>query len=394
LTRCALLRTLCGMSVRYDESRRKYVADYVDALGVRRAPTFDLKRDAQSAERRGAIHTRRRSTIDPAVTFKEFADDWLAEASLRLRPQTIDGYRGTLRDHFLPAWQAWPMIDVDREAIRALLAAKLRDGYERSTVGRLLVTLSGLFAYGVDRGLFEANPCKGLAKMLGLRTGNPKQRTKAGGKVKALERDELAAVLAETRNAKDDDVYVGACLMAWAGLRQGEVVAFQWPDWREDRIKVERTAVRLYETNAPKGTVERLVPCDPKGELASVLRSHKAKRAAQAMKEGRPLSRWLFAEMDDPRPSVIGRLQARLDHGIREAAKRAGVKASCHSLRHTFATQLLLAGVSVVKVQQWLGHKDISTTVGTYGSWLPHRDTGDLEALAKATAPREVSETA
>ena len=160
------------------------------------------------------------------MTFKEFAEDWLADAALRWRPQTIDGYRGTLRDHFLPAWRAWPMIDVDREAIRALLAAKMRDGYERSTVGRLLVTLSGLFAYGVDRGLFEANPCKGLAKMLRLRTGNPK-RTKAGGKVKALERDELGAVLAQVHGAKGDDAYVGACLMAWAGLRQGEVVAFK-----------------------------------------------------------------------------------------------------------------------------------------------------------------------
>jgi integrase len=106
------------------------------------------------------------------------------------------------------------------------------------------------------------------------------------------------------------------------------------------------------------------------------------------LKQGRPVSAWLFPEMDDPRPSVIGRLQGRLDRGIREAGARAGVQASCRRLRHTFATQLLLAGESVAKVQQWLGHESVSTTVDTYGSWLPHDDSGGLAALSKATAPK------
>ncbi|MEW6238588.1 MAG: tyrosine-type recombinase/integrase [Candidatus Omnitrophota bacterium] len=33
-----------------------------------------------------------------------------------------------------------------------------------------------------------------------------------------------------------------------------------------------------------------------------------------------------------------------------------------HVLRHTFASQLAIAGVSLYKVQTWLGHRDAATT--------------------------------
>src|SRR4051812_14056192 len=44
--------------------------------------------------------------------------------------------------------------------------------------------------------------------------------------------------------------------------------------------------------------------------------------------------------------------------------KAAGIpkQVSCHSLRHTFATQKVRAGINLRQVQDWLGHANLNTT--------------------------------
>jgi site-specific recombinase XerD len=156
------------------------------------------------------------------------------------------------------------------------------------------------------------------------------------------------------------------------GLRASEVLALQVSDIDSSRM--------LLWVRRGKGNKDRGVPLSL--ALLEALRAH--------WQRLRPTT-WLFPGQTPSGQRSLGALQ----RVIRRAVVAAGFtkKVSLHTLRHSYATHLLEAGVDLLTIQRLLGHRDLQTTaryVHLTASQLA-RTPGLLEGLpAVPTEPAAV----
>jgi len=125
------------------------------------------------------------------------------------------------------------------------------------------------------------------------------------------------------------------------GLRIGEAVRLRVAD-----LDSRRGVVVVRQG---KGRKDRQVPLS--GQLLSELRAY--------WRRCRPRE-WLFPRRHGPGHCSITALQRRVKRAVRTLGWSKRV--SLHTLRHSYATHLLEAGVDVVTLQHLLGHNDLETT--------------------------------
>ena len=130
------------------------------------------------------------------------------------------------------------------------------------------------------------------------------------------------------------------------GLRLMEALTLQVPDIDSARM--------LVHVRQGKGNKDRLVPLSPRllADLRSYWRVH------------RP-AHWLFGKVTfgnarQESPLHAGTVQRQFQRAVRKAGLRKA--ASMHSLRHSYATHMLEAGVDLLTLQRILGHRQLSTT--------------------------------
>ncbi len=189
----------------------------------------------------------------------------------------------------------------------------------------------------------------------------------------------MAALLSRLRGP----VWLMASLMYGAGLRLMECVELRIKD-----VNFDRGELTVRDGKGGKDRVTML-PVAMKGRLfdhvTRVKMQHEAELTAGrgsvalpgALRAKYPNAprewawQWVFPATRfyvDPKTGERRRHhlhESVLQRAVKEAAGAAGIPrpATCHSLRHSFATHLLEAGYDIRTIQELLGHRDVSTTM-------------------------------
>lgn len=263
--------------------------------------------------------------LDQAVS------DYLLHLELANRsPNTL---RGAKRD--LNLFREWverrhngmvTVAEVTEEDIRRFMLYQKERGLAPATRRRRLIVIRAFFSYLRKKAGLHSNPAEDIP----LPSLERKLR-------RCLEPEEVERFVREALNPL---VKAAALILYHTGLRAGEFCGIKFSD-----LDLTKRMVRVLG----KGRKERIVPLNDSAALAF----------AWYITEVRPRinSEYVFVTSAGPlQPHYLGDL-------VRREARRLGFEGiSCHSFRHSFATQLWRRHVDLLAISALLGHSSPQTT--------------------------------
>lgn len=248
---------------------------------------------------------------------------FLEDMQLRhLSPHTQEAYVGHVA-HFARHFGRSPD-QLGAEEVRLYLLYLLHErGHGSSTVNQCRCALRFLYQYTLQRPECVVNM---------QFSRRPKKLPVV------LSREEVRDLLRATRRRRDR---LALSVMYATGLRVSEAVRLGVRD-----IDSQRMVILVAHG---KGNKQRQVPLSPR--LLEELRAWWCEHRDPT---------WLFPGHRPGQPLDATVVQ----RAFQEAARHSGLAkvASTHSLRHTFATELLEAGIDLLAIQRILGHSNLATT--------------------------------
>ena len=273
------------------------------------------------------------------IRFEDFADEYLENYSKlnnrswkKAEVYNIKRLKACFSGQFLQE-----ITPLDIEKFKAQEVKKVSE----ATVNRALTLLRSIFNKAVNWGKFDGvNPVKGI------------RFYKEQGRLRFLEKEEIARLIDNCSGYLNAVVIVAIN----TGMRKSEILNLKWRD-----VDFYRDIIYLYQT---KNGEKREVP------MNSIVKSALIK----TMKH--PESQYIFA---NPK----GLPYTNIKRAFSTALKKSGItNFRFHDLRHTFASQLAMAGVDLNTIRELMGHKSLKMTI-RYSHLSPGHNKRAVDVLAR-----------
>lgn len=300
----------------------RWQLNWSDAEGQHRVSLGKVsQQEAEVARREKELEllTGRRYSVH-SVSFADFAAEYLTWYAQHF-PSTYERTDGIFRHSLLPYFGHLPLDQLRHQDVTGWLLQRKASPKPPApaTISKEARTLAAMMRKAVEWGQIHVNPIAGAK-------APPERQSKAP---QYYSREELARLY----------IHSGRYAPVWrfmanTGLRRNEALYLKKADIEPDAIRVQS-----LEDRPTKSRRWRLVPLNA------------------AAKEA-------IAAMENPSAYLLPRIDPRsLSRAFLKAAARADLPGSLHTLRHTFISHLVMAGVDLATVQKIAGHASISTTM-------------------------------
>lgn len=355
----------------------KWRIQWFDATGKRKSATFNTEASARAELRRKLVEADdiRTGRIAAPVTsplFREFVNKrWLPTypASAGNRKRTVSEKELHVEHHLMPELGDRRLDEIRGEVLDQLFAALHVKAVGKSETRKLSPKSIKNIRATLGTILRSAKKWGDLADVPELpRVKVPDQEWDF------FTAEESAKLLAAAVDPEERALFLFAL---HTGARFGEQRAIAWGDidWKSKLVLIRRSMPHnTSEAGPTKSGRERRVPM-----TTTLHDTLKSVRDLQHLKGG-----LIFGRRRDGKPLTLYAVRERLDRACRKAGLR---EIRWHDLRHSFASQLVSAGVPMRQVQEWLGHSTILMTM-RYAHLAPGGGDaiGALDAASSAPA--------
>lgn len=335
---------------------------------------FTTKKEAQLA---AAIITKELEegtyVKEKTITFKDFAVEWLSlyEATGKVKVSTVRVRKHEI-EALMPHFAKLQMKKITRKTYQDALCS-LKEKYAHNTLKGINRTGKMIFEKAVELGVIKTDPTK--YTQLPVKQETVEEIENQEDIPKFLEKDELALFLrtAEAEGLEMD--YVIFLVLAYTGLRSGELLALKWTDinFETGAISITKTYynpnnnVPEYQLLTPKTKASRRV-IDVAPVVLTELEKHRAKQNLIKMEFRNTYydKGFIFAKTKKHLgyPELIKTVERRMARLLKLAKLNAEL--TPHSFRHTHTSLLAEAGVDLTQIMERLGHTDDATTKNIY----------------------------